>query len=158
MVRLNLPIRLNNAAALWKRAVAYFIDVLVVNLIIVLPFRKLLEFPSGSFSEVYSYLSSYPEITYSLFFVLLSVSLLMVLYWAVFEYKLSQTIGKMAMNISVKSVSGKMSFRSAFVRSISKMSSFLLFLDFLYLVYKKSNQRYLEVLSNTEVVDGVSLK
>lgn len=154
--RAHLP---QNPAALWKRVIAYLIDVLIVNFVIIFPFRKMTQLNSGSsFSDTYSYLSSAPGLSYKLFLVFLAIGVLTILYWAVFEYRLMQSIGKMVMHISVRSVSGKLSFRSAIIRNISKVSSPFLALDVIYMLYKRSNQRYFEVVSGTEVVEGVNLK
>lgn len=148
---------LQNPAALWKRVVAYLIDALIVNFIVVFPFRERIRLDSvSSFSETYNYLSSAPGLSYKLFLVFLAIGTLTILYWAVFEYRLKQSVGKMAMNLSVRHVTGNMSFRSAVVRNLSKVSTLILALDVAYMIYKKSNRRYLEIISNTEVVEGVS--
>lgn len=145
-------------ASLLKRTFAYLIDVIIVNFVIMWPFKEIIDIKIDNFSETYNILSSTPGLTYKLFMAFLVVGALSILYWAVFEYRLKQSIGKMAMNISVKPLSGELSFRAAVLRNLSKISSLLLVLDVVYMIYKKTNQRYLEELSNTEVIDGVELK
>lgn len=149
----------NVPAALWKRAVAYIIDILIINLIIIYPFRNLLNLgEDAKFTEVYSHLAASPPLMYNILFVFLSIIILTILYWAVFEYKFSQTVGKMIMRISVISIGGgKLSFNSAVVRNLSKISTFLLGLEVIFMLYKKTNQRYLETVSRTEVIEGESL-
>lgn len=146
-------------ASLLKRALAYFIDVIAVNFVVMWSFKEIISInTTGNFSETYNYLASTPGLTYKLLLVFLAIGTLTILYWAVFEYRLRQSIGKMIMNISVKPLSGELSFRAAVLRNISKISSLLLALDVVYMLYKKTNQRYLEELSDTEVVEGVDLK
>ena len=154
--KLNLA---NMPASLWKRTLAYIIDVFIVNFVVAFPFKNMIQLDSvTTFSDTYHYLSSAPELTQKLFFVFLAIGTLTVLYWAVFEYRLKQSIGKMIMNISVKSTKGDLTFRATILRNLSKVSSLTLAFDVFYLLYKKTNQRYLEKLSGTEVIEGASLK
>ena len=155
-LKLNMP---QMPASLWKRASAYLIDVFIINFVVIFPFKEMIRIDSGaSFRETYTYLSSAPELSYKLFLVFVAIGALTILYWAVFEYRLKQSIGKMLMHISVKSVNGNLSFRYAVIRNLSKVSSLLLAFDVIYMLYKKSNRRYLEVVSKTEVVEGVHLE
>ena len=155
-LKLNMP---QMPASLWKRAAAYLIDVFIINFVVIFPFKEMIRIDSGaSFRETYTYLSSAPELSYKLFLVFVAIGALTILYWAVFEYRLKQSIGKMFMHISVKSVNGNLSFRYAVIRNLSKVSSLLLAFDVIYMLYKKSNRRYLEVVSKTEVVEGVHLE
>ena len=131
----------------------------VIGNVIIFPFKNMVQLNSGSkFSDTYNYLTSAPELSQKLFFVFLTIGILTILYWAVFEYRLTQSIGQMIMHISVKSTKGDLSFRSSVMRNLSKVSSFTLALDVFYMLYKKTNQRYFEKLSGTEVIEGVSLK
>src|SRR3989344_3698796 len=85
---------------LWKRIVAYLIDVIIVNLIIVYPFRDFF----GNFEN----------------------------------------------DIIVKEI-GPEIFMVFFIISILTI---LLIIDSLNIIFRKDYQRYLEKISNTEVVDG----
>jgi len=151
-------LRFNMPASLLKRTFAYLIDVIVVNFVIMWPFKEIINIKTDNFSETYNILASTPGLTYKLFLSFLVIGTLSILYWAVFEYRIKQSIGKMIMNISVKPLSGELSFRAAVLRNLSKISSLLLAFDVAYMLYKKTNQRYLEELSNTEVIEGVELK
>ncbi len=156
MVNVQKQKKWNIPAALWKRVIAYFIDVLLINIIIVYPFRNLLSIDeNASFTEIYNHLLASPSAVYNLFLVSLSIMALMVLYWGIFEYRFSQSIGKMLMRISVISVNGnKLGFWQAMFRNLSKISSLLLGIEVIYMLYKKSSQRYLELVSGTEVIEG----
>lgn len=143
-------------APLWKRTFAYVLDILLVDLLIVLPFQPLLNKISGTgedFTEMYAFFNNNPGNMKIIFFISLMISLLTILYWAVLEYKLQQSVGKMLMNIYVTSKTKKLGFYQCFVRNISKVSLVLLIADCSYMFFKKTNQRYLEKITNTEVVD-----
>ena len=71
---------------LWKRIVAYLIDVIIVNLIIVYPFRDFF----GNFENDIIVKEIGPEI----FMVFFIISILTILYWALLEFFLKQSIGK----------------------------------------------------------------
>ena len=81
-----------------------------------------------------------------------AVSILTVLYWSVFEYNLKQSPGKMLLKIYVNPTDKNLTFSHAVVRNLSKMSGLLLLIDCLYMVIKKTNQRYLETVAKTEVL------
>lgn len=147
-------------APLWKRAFAYLIDVFVINLVIVMPFQKVLEslgkgFLEKGFFEVYKLLLSDPNQLQSvlpkLFFVFTVISLLSVLYWALLEYKIGQSVGKILFNIYVKSQTKQLTFWQCFLRSITKVSTLPLILDASYMLFTRGYQRYFEKLSNTFV-------
>ena len=143
-------------APLWKRTFAYVIDVLIVDLVIVLPFQPLLNKISGkgeNFAEMYAFFNNNPANIKIIFFVSLLISLFTVLYWAILEYKLKQSVGKMIMKIYVRSKTKNLTFYQCFVRNISKMSLLPLVVDCSYMFFKKTNQRYLEKITNTEVID-----
>lgn len=132
---------------LWKRVVAYIIDIIIVNIIIVYPFMNFLgNFENDSFLREFSY-----EIL-SVFFI---ISILIILYWAFLEYFLRQSVGKALMNIHIRSTEKQeLKFWQCFVRNLSKISTLLLLIDSLGIIFKGDYQRFLEKLSKTEVVDG----
>lgn len=147
-------------ASLWKRAFAYIIDSFVINLIIIMPFQKLLEdlgkgFSDKGFFEVYKilYQSDLKSIMPKLFFMFTIISLLSVLYWAILEYKIGQSVGKILFNIHVKSQTEKLTFWQCFLRNITKVSTLPLILDASYMIFTKGYQRYFEKVSKTFVVE-----
>lgn len=146
----------SNPAPLWKRVFAYVLDVLIVDFIIVLPFQPLLEriYNKDDFVDIYNFFSSHPENMMVIFLVSVLISLLTILYWAVLEYKLQQSFGKMLMNIYVRSKTKKLTFLQCFTRNISKISLLFLIVDSSYMFFTRTNQRYLEKVSNTEVIEN----
>ncbi|MEK6936579.1 MAG: RDD family protein [Nanoarchaeota archaeon] len=130
---------------LWKRVLAYIIDVIIVNLIIVYPFKGFF----GNFDDVII-----KELGSEIFMVVLIISILTVLYWALLEFFLKQSVGKSLMNIYVRSTDKELGFWQCVLRNLSKINTILLIIDSLKVLLKKDYQRYLEKLSRTEVVDG----
>ena len=131
---------------LWKRVFAYIIDAVIVNLIIVYPFKGFF----GNFDEDIFV----KEFGSDIFMVILIISVLTILYWAVLEYFLKQSIGKSLLNIYIRSTEKELNFWQCIVRNLSKVSALILFIDCLRIIFKSEYQRYLEKLSKTEVVDG----
>ena len=138
---------------LWRRAFAYVVDLLIISFIIYLPMKGLFgDVPDGEINSLMNYFSARPDLTFSFFMVSLIIGFLTVMYWALLEFYISQSIGKIAMKIKVRSLIGKLTFKQCFFRNLSKVSTFLLFLDMLYGIFKKDNRRYFEVMSGTQVV------
>jgi len=150
-------------ASLWKRAFAYVIDVFVINLIIILPFQKLLEelgkgFSEQGFFEMYKYFLSnqnqLQSVLPKLFLIFTVISILSVLYWAILEFKIGQSVGKILMNVYVKSQTKQLTFWQCFLRSITKVSTLPLILDASYMLFTRGYQRYFEKISKTFVVEA----
>ena len=127
-----------------KRTIAYLLDLLIINVIIVLQFNKILEpyinIKEGFFS---------PPKDFTLIITLFMIMLLTLLYFTILEYKIKQTIGKMVMGLYVQSK--KPTFNNFLIRNLTKPFFILLIIDTIYLLIKKTNKRYTEVLSQTEV-------
>ncbi len=137
-------------APLWRKACAYLIDILIISVFILLPLSSI--YPEGSSTSWEESISMIKkEITKTHVLVSLIMALLTILYWAVLEYKLSQSLGKMLMKIKVRSLTSTLTFKQCFVRNITKVSFPLLLLDSLYMMKSKS-QRFFDSLAETEVV------
>lgn len=103
----------------------------------------------SSFSEIFTSVTSTETILISII-----VSLLSLFYWAYLEYQFGQSVGKIIMKLSVKStLRKKLTFTQTVIRSITKLSTILIILDTLYMLYKKGNQRYFEIISKTKVTE-----
>ncbi len=140
--------------SLWRRAFAYVIDLIIISFVIFVPLKGFFEdVPEGEFEAVLSYFSQYQTFSLNFFIVSFIAALLTVLYWALLEFYLSQSVGKMAMKIKVVDVNGrKMNFRQCFLRNVTKVSTFVLFLDLIYGIITRSYRRYFEVITHTKVV------
>ena len=166
MKRLNLPGERSfiGPALIWKRMAAFFIDIMVILLVVFLPFRKLLQsaVPQNySFSQMYDYLSNSSGAAY-LVAVYFAMSALAFLYFYMLEVKMSQTIGKKLMNVYVISDSNETKKWQFLVRNLLFIPVFpfdlLFIIDPVFMFFTKTNQRLTEILSKTRVVEVYSLE
>ncbi len=134
-----------------RRFFAYLIDILILDLIIVYPFKNLLK--SFNLDLNWNNINQLSQISnYGLLLTIgLSIGILSLLYWVFMEWKLKQTIGKMIFNIKVIS-EGNLEFWQALVRNISKPINILLLVDILYMLINKTHLRLFDKLAKTEVV------
>ena len=178
MKRLNLPKERTfiGPALLWKRIAAFFIDMIVINLIVLFPFRSLFQniIPKDySFSEAYKLLSSSTDYAGFITSVSFIMSVLIILYFLMLEMKTNQTIGKMLMKVYVVDARENASSRSTsdnntlkawqlLTRNLVFIPIFpfvlLWILDPLFMFFTKTNQRLTEILSKTRVVEKYSLQ
>ncbi|MBI3036032.1 RDD family protein [Candidatus Woesearchaeota archaeon] len=167
MKRLNLPKEKSfiGPALLWKRIAAFFIDIAIINLIVLFPFRSLFQniIPKDySFSEAYKLLSSSTDYTGFISSVSFIMSVLVVLYFFMLERKMGQTIGKMIMKVYVVSDNNSLKPWQMLVRNIIFIPMFpfvlLWIIDPLFMFFTKTNQRLTEILSRTRVVEKYSFE
>ncbi|SCG85065.1 RDD family protein [Methanobacterium congolense] len=79
-------------------------------------------------------------------------ALLIIAYFTYMEGKNGTTLGKSVMNLQVKASNGEMTYKTAFVRNLSKILWVPLLLDmFLGYLFGDSNDRFLGQVSNTQV-------
>lgn len=160
MKSLNLPKKrvITGNAMIWKRIVAFVIDLIIINVIILRPFRNIFAsiVPSDSFSEVYNFFLENSATLDFLETVGIMITILILLYFVILEYKLKQTPGKMIMNLYV-TAEKKLKFWQCVVRSLFFIPIFpfilLWIIDPIYIFFSKDNQRLTERLSKTRVVE-----
>ena len=146
-------------ASKWRRIIAFIIDLLVVDFVLFFPFRGILTkiMPTASFKETYSYLQSNPSISKTINIIMLFFGILTLLYFAILEWKLGQTIGKIFTRITVASQTNKLRFWQCAVRSLFLIPVFpfvlLSVIDPILMFLTKTNQRLSEILSKTMVVN-----
>ncbi|MBI2647389.1 RDD family protein [Candidatus Woesearchaeota archaeon] len=147
-------------ALLWKRLIAFFIDIIILNLIVLFPFRRLFQsiIPKDySFSEAYQFLSNSTNYTSYLASISFVISTLMIIYFFMMEKRMSQTIGKMFMKLYVVSNDNTIKNWQLLIRNIVFIPMFpfilLWILDPLFMFFSKTNQRLTEILSKTRVVE-----
>jgi len=166
MGRLNIPKGKTfvGPALIWKRMIAFFIDIMIIMLFILFPFRKLFQgiVPKEySFSEAYKLLASTSYTSY-IVSIYLASSALTFLYFYLLEKKMSQTIGKKLMNIYVVSNINNLKRWQLFVRNLVFVPIFpfdlLVILDPIFMFFTKTNQRLTEILSKTRVVASYDLE
>ncbi len=113
MGKLNLPKEREfvGTALIWKRILAFLIDIGILFLFVFFPLRNLLRryiTESSSFTEIYSNLVSSPDFAPPFIATYIVMLLLAFMYFFILENKMGQTIGKKFLNLYV--VSNKDSF------------------------------------------------
>ena len=146
-------------APLWKRFLAYIIDILIIGLFIETSFIGISKMAFGDFSEKSLSealkLSLTPQNYYLLAVIGISIAILSLLYWSILEYKLGQSIGKMIFRIYTVSEKKKLTFLQALIRNAAKTSSLLLILDALALFRYPYYKRFTEKWSQTQVIQKI---
>lgn len=164
---LNLPKErtFTGPASVWKRLLSFVADLLIINLVIFFPFKRIIQksIPEfSSYSEAYTFLASNQIYTTTLTIVSIVMSLFAILYFALLEYKLQQTPGKILFNISIISETKKLSFWQSIVRSLFIIPVFPFFLlwiiDPLFMFFTKTNQRLSEVISKTKTIEQYTIR
>ena len=163
-INLNLPnqrtIEVN--ASIWKRVGAFLLYLLILDFVVFFPFKHILEslVPTmGSFTEIYTYLTTNPGASNQLNFIIVTLAILTLAYFAILEAKLGQTIGKYMFHIRVISIdsNNKPTLWRCLVRNIFLIPYFpfifLWLIDPIYMAMTKDNMRLCEILSKTKVVE-----
>lgn len=153
--------KVQGPALFYKKFLAFLLDLIILEVIVVAPFKSLIEsiLPISSWSATLSYINSNSAALSSLSFVIFIIGLLGLLYFAVLEYKIGQTFGMMAMNIFVKPTEKKkeLKFWHCMARNLFMLPIFpfilLWVVEPIYLFFSKSNQRFTESLTNTALYE-----
>ena len=98
-------------ARLWKRILAYFIDIMIIGVIVVYPFEKY-------FGKV----NGLSMINSQMFIAGLVIAILTIFYWAILEYSMRQSIGKMVSGIYVNAAKNS-KFWPFVLRNLTKINS-----------------------------------
>lgn len=161
-MELNLPKQrvALKPASIWRRAIAFAIDMLFLEFTILSPFSMLLSkiIPEGYGIMNYAgYIQDNPHLINTMYFVAFFAMVPVILYFAILEYKLGQTIGKMILNIAVLPETKERRFWQYLVRSIELIPLppfiFLLVADPLLLILR--GQRLSEMLSRTNTYERI---
>lgn len=160
---LNLPKKRSiiAPASLLKRFASYFIDLFIVNLVILTPLKKLLAkiVPADlSIAEMQNFLTTNIDARNLLFTTAIFSGLLTVAYFTYFEYKTQQTPGKMLMKNYITPVKGKtLSFWNYLLSNLTFLPFFpfilLWIVDPIYMFFSPKNQRFMEKISNIVVME-----
>ena len=145
-------------ASVLKKLFAFLIDLLIINIIVLFPFKKIFRgiVPNPeSFSNTLDFLSNNSSIPLTV--IVLPVAFLSILYFMIFEKKLQQSPGKMLFNLYVKSQTKDLKYWQLFVRSVFLIPLFpfilLWIIDPIVMFFNKDGQRLSEILSKTKVVE-----
>lgn len=147
-------------ALLWKRIAAFLIDLLIIDLTLLAPFSGVISraMPVSDFAALRTALEGQVHISGTLTFALFAMATLAMLYFALCESIIGQTVGKMLFGIRVAGVSSPVSFwrcvlRSLFLLPVFPFITFWL-IDPLYMFFTRSSQRLLERWSRTITVES----
>ena len=166
MAKLNLPKKrsVEVDANLWKRGIAFFIDLFIIMLIcspLISVFTSSLPFDSenSDFFTAYSEVNEYLMGNESLLEKLSAVNVLMMLiafaYFILFEYKLNQTPGKMIFGLHVKTIvkKEKLALWQCFIRNLFILINFIIVVDIFYYLIK--NNRLSDQIAKTKVIEVI---
>jgi len=106
-------------ASILKRLFAFVIDILIIDVIVLFPFRGLMGriIPdTGSFSKTFEFLSD--SSSNSITLIVSITAAFAILYFVILEKKLGQSPGKMLFNLYVKSQTKDLKYWQLFVRSV----------------------------------------
>lgn len=139
-------------ASNWKRIFAYIVDITLVTYVITRPLNKLLNtiIPTDIFSLA-KFLESFDFKNFLI--INLIVGVITIFYWAILEYKIQQTLGGILLGIKVKSEAKELNFLQALVRNVTKISTVILILDSIQILYSDKKQRYTERWSKTITIE-----
>ena len=142
-------------ASLFKRFVAFFVDITLLSFAVSMPFEKFVNLPSN-IGDAISYLETNPQIYLKLIIVTSLMSILTILYFSIMEFYTKQTIGKMLMGIFVVDIENKKSvkFRRYLISNLSMFSDFIFLLDSIYILFNSDKQRFLEKLTRLKQVQN----
>ena len=165
MPRLNLPKEqtFTAPALIWKRILAFIIDMLIINLFIFMPFRSLF---SDILPETYGFMEAYASLSSESLGQITTIAFVMglfaMLYFVFMEKKMGQTIGKYLLKIRVEGNEKETKTWQFYLRSIFFIPVFPLILlwaaDPIAMLFTKSNQRLSEIISKTKTVETFELK
>jgi len=170
-MRLNLPKERIFFAKppIWKRLLAFLIDLSIINLVIAAPFRNILAqlIPqSQSYAEAYNYVLMNPGVSYSIYVVTFLIAFLALFYFTILEWGIGQTIGKKLLGLWVvqdlgdKSISKNKAISPGFWQCLLRhliiipITPFLLLwiVDPMVSVFSKKQQRLSEMITRTKVL------
>jgi len=155
---------IDEVPSIFKRILAFVIDLLVVNLVLLYPFRGVFDraMLKGTFMETFSHISSNSGAVLGLYVITIMAAMITVLYFVAFEYKLGQTIGKMLMNMKVISLTKKLGFWQCVLRALFVIPFFpfyiLWVLDPVFALFNKQQQRFMEWVSKTRTVQSYDVE
>ena len=161
---LNLPKKrlFENSASIWKRILAYLIDMMLINIIIIDRFKDHFnELSSLDFTQIITFVNTNQELIAQIATIEAVISVLILFYFIIFEYKFERTPGKMIMKFFVKDKTKKkaqLTFQQVFIRSIFKIPfsifGLLMFVDVVHYMFRK--ERLGDKLANTIVTEVIS--
>ena len=142
-----------------KRLLAFLLDIVIINFVLLWPFEKLLTslVPSNT-----TFLFQTTTISVPLLITMFAIGIVMLLYFTLFELAIGQTPGKILFDLYVVSTNIKdkkeikLTFGQIITRNLFIIPVFpfflLILIDPIFALFNVNNQRFLEIVSHTIVV------
>ncbi|MBI1970027.1 RDD family protein [Candidatus Woesearchaeota archaeon] len=146
-------------ALLWKRFLAFLIDVVILDFVVFAPFSGAIKelLPVGNFHAMQEFFAANASLTSKLTLLLFFLGIIALLYFSILEYRIQQTAGKILFKLHVVSQSNELKFWQCLVRSLFIIPVFpfvlLWIIDPITMLFTQNNQRLLERLSQTATVE-----
>ncbi len=147
------------SASIFKRLVAFLVDLAILNFIVVWPFKRFFEsmIPSGNLMELASFVKANPAIVSQVNSIYLFMGIMFFIYFTICEARFGQSLGKYIVGIYVKGEKENATFWQIVIRNIFLIPIFPILLlwviDPLSLVFTKS--RFSDRISKTQVIENV---
>jgi len=144
-------------ASVLKRILAFIFDIILLEFIVVFPFRKIFlsQIPMDSITETADFFAINPETTTTLYISSGIVAALAIIYFSVLEWRFQQTVGKMLFGLYV--TDKKLNLMQCVLRNIFLVPFFPFILlwitEPLFMFFNKEHQRLLEIFTKTKVVE-----
>jgi len=136
-------------ASNWKRFASFLVDSLILSTIITKPLGSLIEKKAPeSFADLLSLDLG------NIFLVASLISVINLIYWVILEYKIQQTLGGLVFGIQARAEKGKLTLTQTILRNLTKLSSIVLFIDVLGILFSKKRQRFTERLTKTITLEN----
>ena len=146
-------------AQFWKRGIAFLIDLLVIDLVIISPFKKYLEsfIPTGGYSTAIDFFTKNVEAAQTLTLITIMITIFVLLYFSILDSKIGQTLGKYLFGIYVKSEDNKpLSFWRCLLNNLHFIPFFpfiiLWVVDPIHMFFSPKKQRLMQKFAKIVVV------
>lgn len=146
------------AAPIWRRTLAFLIDMMLVEIFLVSPFWALIKKSTAGegFTDTMTFLAAHPNAVVSLNIITLYIALVVMAYFTILEYIMGQTIGMILLRLKAISLHVHSHWWQFVIRNLFLVPIFpfvlLALVEPLYLLWKRGEYRVLEQLSNTRTV------
>ena len=124
--------------SIWRRGLAFLVDIIIIQFIVNLNFNKLLESELSNdktLVELFNYtIENYSNLEPKLMLISIITAVAALLYFTILEWKLKQTLGKMLLRIEVKSENKKLELWQALLRNLPKAMFFVNYLVWILLI------------------------
>lgn len=148
-------------APIFRRFLAFVLDMLVLDLAVAGPFRRLFLglFGGGSMADIQRIVESSQSLSLLVMSLLLLLGILFLLYFTILEFTLGQTLGKRLFRLRVENDQKRKQPWQYVVRSLFVIPVFpfliLWVIDPIHMLFSIEGRRWTEKLSRTRVVQDV---